>query len=54
MMRDLDFGVTRLMKVRQMVAYMDTVQRECLLQGLKLTEPDPELAKHQAKYREKT
>ena len=54
MMRDLDFGVTRLMKVRPMVAYMDTVQRECLLQGLNLTDPDPELAKHQAKYREKT
>lgn len=52
-MRDLDFGVTRLMKVRQMVRYMDTIQRECLQMGLRLTEPDPELAKYQARYREK-
>lgn len=52
-MRDLDFGVTRLMKVRQMVRYMDSVQRECLQMGLSLTEPDPELAKYQNRYRQR-
>jgi hypothetical protein len=52
-MRDLDFGVTRLMKVRQMVRYMDSVQRECLEMGLILTEPDPELSKYQNRYRQK-
>ena len=52
-MRDLDFGVTRLMKVRQMVRYMDTIQRECLQMGLRLTEPDPALAKYQSRYRQK-
>lgn len=52
-MRDLDFGVTRLMKVRQMVRYLDTIQRECLEMGLRLTDPDPELATYQARYREK-
>jgi hypothetical protein len=45
--------VTSEMKVRQMVRYLDTVQRECLENGLKLTDPDPELATYQAKYREK-
>lgn len=44
--------VTSEMKVRQMVRYLDTIQRECLEQGLRLTDPDPELAKHQARYRE--
>lgn len=39
------------MKVRQMVQYLDTIQRECLEQGLRLTDPDPALAKHQARYR---
>lgn len=43
--------VTSEMKVRQMVQYLDTIQRECLEQGLRLTDPDPELAKHQARYR---
>ena len=52
-MRDLDFGVTRLMKVRQMVRFMDSVQRECLQMGLSLTEPDPELAKYQNRYRQR-
>lgn len=42
--------VTSLMKVRQMVRYLDTIQRECLEQGLRLTEPDPELAKYQLRY----
>ncbi len=44
--------VTSEMKVRQMVRYLDAIQRECGEQGLTLTEPDPELAKYQARYRE--
>ena len=46
--------VTSKMKVRQMVRYLDTVQRECLQQGLVLTDPDPMLASYQQRYREKT
>lgn len=45
--------VTSLMKVRQMVRYLDTVQRECAEQGIRLTDPDPDLAKYQARYRMK-
>ena len=52
-MRDLDFGVTRLMKVRQMIRYMDTVQQQSLEFGFKLTDPDPELSTYQARYRVK-
>lgn len=44
--------VTSEMKVKQMVQYLDTVQRECAEQGIKLTDPDPELAAYQARYRE--
>jgi hypothetical protein len=44
--------VTSEMKVRQMVRYLDTVERECAEQGIKLTDPDPELASYQARYRE--
>ena len=43
--------ITSLMKVRQMVRFLDTVQRECLTNGIVLTEPDPMLAKYQARYR---
>ena len=43
--------VTSHMTVRQMVQYLDTVQRECLQQGLRLTDPDPALATYQARYR---
>jgi hypothetical protein len=43
--------VTSDMKVRQMVRYLDAVQRECLEQGFRLTDPDPELAAYQARYR---
>lgn len=43
--------VTSAMKVRQMVRYLDTVQRECLQQGIRLTDPDPSLAKYQQRYR---
>ncbi len=45
-------AVTSDMKVRQMVRFMDTVQRECLTNGIVLTDPDPALAKYQARYRE--
>jgi len=43
--------VTSEMKVPQMVSYLDTIERECLEQGLRLTNPDPDLAKYQARYR---
>lgn len=46
--------VTSRMKVKQMVRYLDAVQRECLEQGLKLTDPDPELAAYQSRYRQPT
>ena len=36
--------VTSEMNVRQMVKFMDTVQRDCAEQGIKLTDPEPELA----------
>ncbi len=45
------FPVTRLMRVRQMVRFLDTVQRECLQQGLRLTDPDPMLCAYQERYR---
>lgn len=45
--------VTSEMKVRQMVKFMDTVQRECVERGLKLTDPDPDLADYQSRYRER-
>lgn len=50
-MRFID--VTSSMKVRQMVRFLDVVQRECIEQGLKLTDPDPSLADYQARYRQK-
>lgn len=43
--------VTSEFKVRQMVRYLDTVQRECLQQGMRLTDPDPALASYQKRYR---
>lgn len=43
--------VTSEMKVSQMVRYLDTVQRDCLENGIKLTDPDPELAAYQSRYR---
>lgn len=46
-------SVTSAMKVRQMVRFLDTVQRECLQQGLHLTEPDPDLSKYNNRYRAK-
>lgn len=52
-MMKMGFPVTSLMKVRQMVRYLDTVQRESLQSGLHLTDPDPELAQYQDRYRGK-
>lgn len=43
--------VTSEMKVRQMVRYLDAIQRECLENGLKITDPDPALASYQDRYR---
>ncbi len=45
--------VTSKFTVRQMVSYLDTVQRECSQQGIRLTEPDPMLADYQKRYRQK-
>ena len=45
--------VTSEFKVRQMVAFLDAVERECSMQGIRLTDPDPDLAKYQARYRQK-
>lgn len=50
-MEHLDFGVTRRMKVRQMVRYLDAIWAEAAEQGLRLTAPDPELAKYQNSQR---
>lgn len=45
--------VTSEFTVRQMVEYLDTVQRETLQLGIRLTDPDPELAAYQKRYRAK-
>jgi hypothetical protein len=50
-MRFID--VTSDMKVKQMVRFLDAVQRECLEQGLRITDPDPDLAAYQKRYRTK-
>ncbi len=44
-------SVTSLMKVRQMVRYLDAIERECAEQGVKLTAPDPDLAAYHSRYR---
>jgi hypothetical protein len=44
--------VTSEMNVRQMVRFLDNVERECAEQGVKLTDPDPDLAQYHARYRE--
>lgn len=43
--------VTSDMKVPQMIRYLDTIQRECAEQGIRLTDPDGELAAYQDRYR---
>ena len=50
-MRELKIKVTSQMKISQMIRYMDTVQRECNLMGLELTDPDPSLMAYQNRYR---
>lgn len=51
LMRFID--VTSDMKVRQMVRFLDSVQRECAEAGIRLTDPDPSLAAYQSRYRQK-
>jgi hypothetical protein len=46
-------AVTSEMTVRQMVRYLDTVQRESAQQGIRLTDPDPDLSTYHARYRVK-
>lgn len=46
-------AVTSLMKVKQMVRYLDAIERECAEEGVELTDPDPDLAKYQDRYRTK-
>jgi hypothetical protein len=45
-------AVTSLMKVRQMVRYLDAIERECAEEGVKLTAPDSDLASHHSRYRD--
>lgn len=44
--------VTSEMNVRQMVRFMDTVERECVGEGIVLTQPESDLADYQKRYRE--
>lgn len=44
-------SVTSLMKVRQMVRYLDSIERECAEEGVKLTAPDPDLSAYHNRYR---
>ncbi len=44
--------VTSEFKVRQMVRYLDIIDRECAERGIVLTDPDPDLASYQSRYRE--
>lgn len=46
-------SVTSEMKVPQMIQYLDTIQRECAEQGIRLTDPDASLASYQERYRRK-
>lgn len=45
--------VTSEFKVPQMVAFLDAIERECAQHGIRLTDPEPDLAKYQARYRAK-
>jgi hypothetical protein len=49
-MRDLDFPVTRLMKVRQMCRFMNQVQQKCSEMGIELTQPPHELDQYIQRY----
>ena len=44
------FPVTSLMKVRQMCRFLDQVERQCLGMGLRLTQPDDDLAAYNRRY----
>lgn len=46
--------VTSLMKVRQMVRYLDAIERECAQEGVRLTAPDPDLAAYHDRYRQRS
>lgn len=43
-------SVTSLMTVPQMSRYLDTVQRECLSNGLRLTDPGSDLSAHMMRH----
>ncbi len=45
--------VTSEFKVPQMIAFLDAIERECAEQGIRLTDPDPDLARYHARYRER-
>jgi hypothetical protein len=49
----MGFEVTSIMRVRQMVRFLDDVQRQCMAAGLQLTAPDDELAAYHSRYRGK-
>lgn len=49
-MRDLDFPVTRLMRVRQMCRFLDQIERRCMEMGLSLTQPPDDLARYNERY----
>ena len=40
------------MKVPQMIRYLDAIDRECAEQGIRLTQPDDDLAAYQSRYRD--
>jgi hypothetical protein len=44
--------VTSEMNVRQMIRFMDAVERESLEKGIALTAPDPDLAAYNKRYRQ--
>ncbi len=44
--------VTSEMNVRQMVKFLDAIERESLEQGVVLTSPDPELRAYHSRYRD--
>ncbi len=45
-------AVTSLMKVKQMIRYLDSIERECAEEGVELTDPDPDLATYHSRYRD--
>lgn len=45
-------AVTSLMKVGQMIRYLDAIERECAEEGVVLTAPDSDLIKYHDRYRQ--